>query len=132
MSAARHCARPRWLSWKKPTSELSKLTDLDLSRTEIQGRGLVHLANIQGLELLVLAPTAITPSALNAVRASRGIHALKLASTPIDDTAVEHLKTLTSLKRMDLSATNLTPAGMAELRKVLPGCDIVQYAPEAE
>ena len=37
----------------------------------------------------------------------------------------EHLKALKSIKRLDLPGTQVTAAGVAELHKALPQCQIV-------
>ncbi|MGH7135323.1 MAG: hypothetical protein ACREHD_06255 [Pirellulales bacterium] len=51
---------------------------------------------------------------------------LNLAGAKITDAAVAHAKTLTGLKRLDLRRTEVTAAGLAQLRKALPDCEILR------
>ena len=43
----------------------------------------------------------------------------------LTDASLEHLKALKSLKRLELQNTKVTAAGVAELHKALPQCQIV-------
>ena len=47
----------------------------------------------------------------------------------VTDDSIDHLSRLTSLKELKVDRTQMSPAGIAELRKRLPGCD-VKYEPE--
>ncbi|MDH3585248.1 MAG: hypothetical protein OER86_13640 [Phycisphaerae bacterium] len=42
----------------------------------------------------------------------------------VSDAGLKHLKGLTKLTKLDLSRTNVTAQGIADLKKVLPECDI--------
>jgi hypothetical protein len=42
----------------------------------------------------------------------------------VTDAGLEHLKNLTRLKELDLYDTKVTAAGVAELQKALPKCQI--------
>ncbi|HUY32929.1 MAG TPA: leucine-rich repeat domain-containing protein [Pirellulales bacterium] len=40
---------------------------------------------------------------------------------------ITHLHGLTSLRMLDLEGTKVTDAGVAELEKALPNCEIIQF-----
>ena len=94
---------------EKPTGELTKtdlekVTELDLSRTEITDAGLKELAKLQKLTYLHLYRTKITDEGLK---------------------EVAKLQNLTSL---NLRYNQITKAGVAELQKALPDCRISSNA----
>ena len=50
--------------------------------------------------------------------------AVNLTVTRVTDAGLVHLKGLTNLKNLGLSNTKITRAGIAELQKALPNCEI--------
>jgi hypothetical protein len=60
-----------------------------------------------------------------------GLAMLDLRNNPLTDKGLENLKSLTPLKDLILTGTSTTAAGIAELRKALPDCQIV-WEPKGE
>jgi hypothetical protein len=56
----------------------------------------------------------------------RGLKRLSLAGMPVTDNELEYLKPLAELQKLDLMYTDVSDAGVAELRQVLPECQIVR------
>lgn len=99
----------------------TKVASLDLSDTPVEDSWLGHLAGPDGLTHLTT---------------------LNLARTRITDKAVKTLATLTSLKKLDLGKCYVTPLGsfgclitpdgVTQLRKALPGCEILYSRQEVK
>ena len=74
---------------------------------------------------LNLRDTKVTDAGLRHLKGWPKLRALGFRVTKITDTGLMHLKGLTELRRLDLRFTeNITHAGVAELQKALPACEI--------
>ena len=81
-------------------AELSKVTYLNLSFSEVTDEGLKEVAKLQKLEFLQILDTKITDEGLKELAKSQ------------------------KLTRIFLARTKVTAAGVAELKKALPNCEI--------
>ena len=103
---------------------LTNLQDLNLSFTKVTDAGLVHLA---GMNLKSLTPPkeAMTDLGLKYYLAAvERPSTLSLGKWKITDAGLVHLKGLTKLQELDLHNTKITNAGIADLQKALPNCQI--------
>jgi len=57
---------------------------------------------------------------------------LSLAGSGLSDPGIKHLAGLTNLEALDLRRTKASAAGIAELQKALPNCQIVWDADKPE
>ena len=105
-----------------PTS----LERLHLSRTRITDKCLSYLRERLLLQELFLDETAVTDAGMADV-AGLPITRLWLKDTQVGDRGIRELaRGLNDLWQIHLSGTKVTPAGIADLRKAFPKCDIVQ------
>ena len=49
-----------------------------------------------------------------------------MSDIQITDAGLVHLKGLTGLQTLNLAGTKVTDAGVAELKKALPNCEIIK------
>lgn len=129
-------------------AELAKLRVLHLFNTQITDAGLKHLKGMTSLQELGLGGTQITDTGLVHLAGLTSLETLDFSlCSKIEDQGLAHLKELTSLQELSLQdaghrrgagthqgAANLehlvlpdlgtTPAGVAELQKALPNCEI--------
>ena len=79
----------------------AQLKNFELRDSQVTDAGLVHLKGLTKLRELYLDETKVT------------------------DAGLEHLAGLTNLQKgLNLTLTQITDAGVAELQKALPNCDI--------
>ena len=60
------------------------------------------------------------------------LRGLNLKGSTITDDGLKVLAVIKSLKEVDLTDTDVTPEGVAELRKALPNCKIVARRPSRD
>ncbi len=97
--------------------DLMGLLELDLSSMkQIDGSGLVHLANLKSLKKLTCFNANIADSALEHMSKIDSIEDLSLYMTQIDGSGLIHIKNLTSLKNLSLSETLITDASLVHLK----------------
>jgi hypothetical protein len=73
-----------------------------------------------------LGSSGIGDGGLAALRPLRDLRQLSLMGTPITDAAVPVLGTMSQLRELDISLTRVTAAGVAELRRLLPDCAVLE------
>lgn len=78
----------------------------------------------EGVEDLSLERTDVTDRGLCALQVT-SLTSLDLEWTGITDAALPHIKRLVRLRYVSLSNTQVTPAGIADLRRALPLCQVV-------
>jgi hypothetical protein len=100
----------------------SKLEEVNLTNSEIDDAGLVHLQRLANLRCLTLQSTNITDGGLIHLRHLLALRDLNLGHTKITDSGLQHLTSLTGLQHLNLLGTKTTRAGVDDLAKALPGC----------
>lgn len=96
---------------------LTGLLALDLSSMkQIDGSGLVHLADFKSLKELTCFNTNISDLALEYMSNFLSLEWLSLYWTQVDGSGLIHLKNLTSLKNLSLSKTLISDASLVHLK----------------
>jgi len=106
--------------------KLPALKRLVLDGNEIRGTGLVHLSPGAPGELIDLSlgcPSLGDLFAKNLAELKQ-IKRLSLAGSGLSDAGIKHLAGQTNLESLDLRRTKASAAGIAELQKALPECQI--------
>ena len=116
----------------KHLTHLKKLTYLNLCFPDkkhggnISDKGMDELAKITSLETLDLRATQITDVGLAKLKSLPNLKELLLNGTAITDQGLVHLQEIKSLRRVNVfNCKAVTPRGMAELKKALPGCEVM-------
>jgi hypothetical protein len=102
---------------------LTGLQTLSIGSDKIIDAGLVHIKELTNLQKLDLSGNKITDAGLVHLEGLTYLLSLELYGTKITDAGLVYLKGLTNLTFLTLSK-EVTDAGLAELRKALPDCDI--------
>lgn len=105
---------------KKPGGEVTdadwmKVTNLNLSFTELSDAGLKELSKAQNLTGLSVPQTRITNAGIKELAAFKHLHTLNVFDTQISDAGLKELATLKQLKRLYLGNTKITDAGLRDL-----------------
>jgi hypothetical protein len=110
---------------------LKKLTYLNLCFPDqkhgglISDKGLDEIVKIVSLETLELRATQITDAGMAQLRTLPRLKELLVNGTAITDQGLVHLHAIKSLRIVNVfNCKNLTPKGIAELRKALPDCEV--------
>jgi Leucine-rich repeat (LRR) protein len=92
------------------------LTSLNLSGTLVTNEGMAQVAQIEGLQTLLLDRLAIDAQGLEALADRHQLREISLVSTPISDPAFSHLQNMDGLEVLRVSGTrNLQGHGFNEL-----------------
>ncbi|MDW7995999.1 MAG: leucine-rich repeat domain-containing protein [Gemmatales bacterium] len=114
----------------KELATLKKLKTLHLCGTGLTDVGLKELAALQNLTTLDLSDTPITDAGLKELAALKNLTTLDLENTRITDAGLKELARLKSLAVLYVDGgTKVTQRGIAELRKALPRCAIIEVIP---
>jgi hypothetical protein len=109
----------------KELAELKGLQTLDLWGTKVTDAVLKELAPLQGLKRLDLGYTAVTDKGLKELAPLKELKELYLYGCQgVTDKGLKELAGLKELQRLNLGGTKVTYAGVAELKKALPDCEI--------
>jgi len=100
---------------------LSGLERLQLGGTLVTGEGLRHLTNLNWVRL---DATPITDEGLRNLQATVGLEELYLDQTKVGNAGLRHLVGLRKLRTLNLHDTEVTPGGMAFLKKHLPALTV--------
>jgi Leucine Rich repeat len=121
----------------KHLAGLKKLTYLNLCFPDakhggsITDKGLEDLAGLTALETLDLRATQITDAGLSKLQSLPKLQTLELGNTAVTDQGLRALQAFRSLRRINLlNCKGVTAAGLAELKKALPNCQVVQERPQ--
>ena len=101
-----------------------RVEELVLSGTEVTDRGLHYVRPLSRLKRLSLRGTDITDAGLAALTGLPLIE-LDLENTQITDAGLQHLAEIHTLRKLYLGGTNITYRGTQELKKAVPGVDIL-------
>jgi hypothetical protein len=104
-------------------SRFQQLKYLSLYGTPITDYGISRFAQNK-LVVLSLGGTGISGPGLDGLRSCAALHTLELHHTRIDDASIPYLARLTQLANLNLTGTAITDAGLAQLRRSLPNCNI--------
>jgi Leucine-rich repeat (LRR) protein len=106
-----------------------KLENLDMVGPDVTDAGLAHLRDYPALKSINLgASSKITDAGLAHLQKVKTLDGVSLDGLGITDAGLVHLAKCTQLKRISLVKTKVTPQGLADLRKALPGCEILPKA----
>ncbi len=100
-------------------SELTKVSSVDLSGTDVTDEGLAHLKPLIRLSELNLGDTQITDSGLAHLGGLTNLSILDASNTKITDAGLVHLRGLRRLSELNLARTQITDAGLARLRHLM-------------
>lgn len=106
-------------------ASLDGLFALYLDGTTITGEGFVHIKGLRHLEEISLERSWLTNAGVAALHELPALTGLNLSNTNIDDEAVGILSGMSRLKTLRLQGTDLDEQGMHQLKKALPGCEIL-------
>jgi hypothetical protein len=109
----------------KHLSGLIDLQTLYLNDTGVSDAGLQSLRGLASLTELGLMNTRVTDEGLNCLTGMTNLRELTLGGTNITDHGLAHLKGVKNLKLLILTHTNVSAAGVQDLKKALPGAQIV-------
>ncbi len=99
-----------------PLKSLTKLSDLDLSYTDVTDAGLAHLKGLTKLTALDLSGTQVSSAGLKHLEGLSNLTAIDLGGTRVTDAGLVHLKGLTNLTKLQLAQTRVSDAGLVHLR----------------
>ncbi|MCS6850257.1 MAG: hypothetical protein NZ700_03690 [Gemmataceae bacterium] len=108
----------------KELAGLKGLQSLDLLGTRVTDAGLKELAGLKLKELYIPDQARTDLGLKHYLAAVEPPTRLYLSSWRLTDAGLKELAGLKGLQSLDLSETPVTDAGVAELQKALPGCQI--------
>jgi hypothetical protein len=85
---------------------------LDLSHSQVQDAGLLHLTNLKGLKVLELTSTSIGDNGLVAISHLVNLQSLGLSHSRVTTAGLTHLKNLRLLREIWLSSNNIDDAAL--------------------
>jgi hypothetical protein len=89
---------------------------------------LEELCELRRLRYLDLSDVKLTDKDLSIVSKLRGVHYLVIDPRAITDNGLCQLESMRDLRRLSLlGPSSITDAGIARLRKALPGCKIYRF-----
>jgi internalin A len=104
---------------------LAKLRSLDLSRTQVSGKGIRELAALGNLERLTLWQAGnIRDDVAASLAAIRNLKVLDLSATKITDATLSALASAHGLRRIYLSGTAATAEGVEAFERTHPECQV--------
>jgi internalin A len=116
----------------KELADCKNLALLNLTGTrKITGSGVKELAGLKNLnELLLFSAGGLTDAGLKDLASLKSLTKLNLSYTNITDKGLKELAGMKSLTILEvIGVVSVTNAGVGELRKALPKCDIRQRDP---
>jgi hypothetical protein len=97
-----------------------QLRFLDLRKTAITNRGLIHLERLTKLQQLYLDSTLINDAGLSHLEGLTELRKLSLSETRITDLGLGFLKGLPNLEDVNLRETKVSREDVERLQKVFP------------
>jgi hypothetical protein len=94
---------------------LPKLGLLNLSVTNVTGRGLKYIGNLSQLESLTLSSNPVGSEGLQALKWNPTLHTLNLRNTAVDDDCIETLNSMPRLVWLDIAGTQISEQGLLKL-----------------
>ena len=104
---------------------LGLISELDISGTNVTDNGLAEIERLPFLRRLSLRGNRqISDTSLMHLRSLTRLEHLDLTLTSITDKGITYLQSMRSLKTLILLGTQITPNGVAALKRALPNCQI--------
>lgn len=103
---------------------VTNLERLTITSAKVTDAGLVHLAALTNLKQLCLNETSVTGEGLQHLSGLDSLRELGLYGSQVADSAIPHLAKLTKLERVTVTGTRMSSEGVAELKQLLPNCDV--------
>lgn len=99
----------------KALSKFPRLKSLDLSRTKITDDGLAHLLSLKELEELTLVRTDISKQGLDTISKIATIQKLNISFTKISNDSMKPVSELDNLRWLSIASTEIKPGGLNPL-----------------
>ncbi len=106
--------------------ELKNLSSLSVNDMPVTDNLLVYLQVLKGLETLSLQNTSVTDAGTVQLAKLSSLKALLLDGSKVTDQGLPALKSLNKLTLLSLRRLNVSPPAVDELKKALPGCNILK------
>lgn len=106
-----------------------RLHELDLTRTAITDKSLDLAASLPALSHLTIGETDVTNEGLQVLEGKENLLSLDIQGTCVSDAAISTLVSLPNLNSLHVKDHQLSAAGIARLKRVLPKCDVVTHWP---
>jgi Leucine-rich repeat (LRR) protein len=97
-------------------TNLTKLQELTLLRSRVTGVGISQLKSINTLSLVMLSNSPVDPAGLKEICKCSSIEQLYLRHTKITDESLKYLRDLPRLETLYLDSSRLTDAGLGHLK----------------
>jgi len=81
------------------------------------------------LERLIIFDSDVTDAGLAHLKSYAGLKELYIEHADIGDSGLQGLKSITGLNRLFLSDTKATTAGVFEIQRALPKCNVTVVTP---
>ena len=119
------CSLDAWASAPTTSDGERLIWSMQCSGTAVTDSHMPLFLNMPEIRIIGLSDTAITNQALPLLARLPHLDCLDIDGTVIDDAAIEALSAFPRLTVLHASRTKLTNAGVRELRRRLPNCEIV-------
>jgi Leucine-rich repeat (LRR) protein len=96
----------------------TRISNLDLDRTQISDAGLFYLRNFDELTILELDETKVTDTGLIHLTELPKLRVVTLENTQISDAGLKHLAQIKSITWIDVKYTNISDVGIAHLSRL--------------
>lgn len=105
-------------------ARLPALEKLYLVNTTVGDDGAAALADVSGLQALYFTNARITDAGIRRLGQLTGLRELSIHGTRATDQCLTSLSGLVNLRWLFVGNTAISPAGIEQLKKALPGCQI--------
>ncbi|MFP6763746.1 MAG: hypothetical protein VB858_09010 [Planctomycetaceae bacterium] len=109
----------------KPLQGLTFVHSLNLRGTQVDDRGLPHIAGSTGLVRLHLEKTKVTDAGIDQLKKLEKLEYLNLYGTGLTDAGLDSIASLKGLKKVYVWQTKVTIDGVAKLKKTRPDLKII-------
>ena len=115
-----------WLGWRELLgTEYRPIVQVDLPSELSLDDAIQHLVHLDNLAYLSLG-TNTTDLELAHLKKLYWLESLRMSGTRITDAGLQHLDQLKNLKFLYLEETAVTDKAIIELKKKLPGCNVMR------
>jgi hypothetical protein len=99
---------------------------LDLSGNRVSPQQIGLLSDCKNLQQLILTQCGLEAGTLRALAELSKLEELDLSGSSVTDQQLLELQGQTNLRKITVKSTHLTPAGIAKLKQLLPGIQVVE------